>query len=339
MLDLPNPILDYIYTLTFENRSPAYLFVEKTGRLSSWGGKLTVYGITNLQTGQFVGEQILFLEGLFPLDDYPIFLPCIKNESGRSVDVHIFPGNEGDWVLLLDATLEEIQRRLIQQQGNDLSLLRQQQSQILNLYLGKDIPETLGQGEINFCELGERRDVTILFAHICGLTTYSENNAAETVFKILNLYFTSIIQQIMDEAGLVDKIIGDVVTAFFGILPSSGCPRNQAVKAALRMIEVVKNIARIEQAENESKLNIRIGIASGPVALGILSSKLHRTFNAIGYYVNLAARLESQARPSEILIDENTFARIESMQKNFSPTNLLLQGMVEPLPIYSWLVQ
>lgn len=335
MLDLPIPILNYLHTLTIENRSLAYLLVEKTGRLSNWGGKLTAYGITNLQKGQYVALQILFLEGLLPADDAPIFLPCIKTGDGRSADIHIFPGDEGDWVLLLDATLEEIQRGLIQQQGNDLSLMRQEQARILNQYLGKEIPENLAQ-EVN--ERGERKDVSILFAHIWGLSGYSEQNPPEMVFRILNLCFTSMIQEILDEAGLVDKIVGDLVTAFFGLVPDSGSSRDRAVKAALRMIEAVKDIGNTWM-HNESKLEISIGIASGPVALGILGGKLHRTFNAVGYYVNLAARLESQARPSEILIDENTFNHIDSLQNNFSATTLLLQGMTDPLRIYSWRVK
>ena len=339
MLDLPSPIINYLHSLTFENRSPAYLLVDKNGCLSEWGGKLAAYGITNLQKGQYVTEQLFFLEGLLPGDDFPIFLPCIKTEYGRCADLHILPADEGDWVLLLDATLEEIQHSLIQQQGNDLSLLRQEQARILNQDLGRDIPEDLAPDLFKLHERGERKDVTILFAHIWGLSAYSEEHPPEVVFRMLNLCFTNTLQQILDEAGLVDKIVGDLVTAFFGVVPASGSSRDRAVKAALRMIEAVRDIGKISGVNHGSKLDISIGIASGPVALGILGGRLHRTFNAIGYHVNLAARLESQARPSEILIDENTFNQTGNiLQQNFAPASLLLQGIADPIRIYSWLV-
>ncbi len=132
MLNLPSPVIDYILILTVENRSLGYLLVEKDGRLSNWGGKLAAYGITNLQKGQYVGEQVYFLEGLLPLDDFPMFLPCIKIADSLSADVHLFPGNDGDWVLLLDATLEENQRSLIQQKINDLRLLLEKKSKLLD---------------------------------------------------------------------------------------------------------------------------------------------------------------------------------------------------------------
>ena len=135
MLELPAPLLDYIHTITVENRSLAYLLVKKDGSLSRWGGKLSAYGFTELQQGEYVGKQVFFLEGLLPLESSPIFLSCIKTEYGLSADVHLFPSDEGDWVLLLDATLDVLQRSLIQQQGNELSLLRQEHFRISKRYI------------------------------------------------------------------------------------------------------------------------------------------------------------------------------------------------------------
>lgn len=135
MFELPAPVLDYIHTITVENRSLAYLLVKKDGCLSKWGGNLLAYGFTELQQGEYVGEQVFFLEGLLPLESSPIFLSCIKTEYGLSTDVHLFPSDEGDWVLLLDATLDELQRSLIQQQGNDLSLIRQKHFQLSKRYI------------------------------------------------------------------------------------------------------------------------------------------------------------------------------------------------------------
>lgn len=118
MLDVPTPIIAYILTMMIETRSLAYLLVKKDGCLLAWGGKLTVYGVNNLRKGENIGQQVFFLEGLLPLDDVPLFLPRMKTEYGICADVHIFPAEEGDWVLLLDATLAEMQLSLIQQQAN-----------------------------------------------------------------------------------------------------------------------------------------------------------------------------------------------------------------------------
>lgn len=72
------------------------------------------------------------MEGLLPLDDFPLFLPRLKTGDGICADVHLFPSQEGDWILFLDATLDEMQLSLIQQQANDSVLLQEKLTRILN---------------------------------------------------------------------------------------------------------------------------------------------------------------------------------------------------------------
>jgi hypothetical protein len=132
MLDIPADVVVYIINLLVESRSLAYMLVTKDGCLADWGGKLTVYGVTNLRKGENIKEQVFFLEGLLPLDNYPLFLPCMKTEDGLCADVHLFPSTEGDWVLFLDATLDELQRSLIQQHGNNASLSHEKITKVLN---------------------------------------------------------------------------------------------------------------------------------------------------------------------------------------------------------------
>jgi hypothetical protein len=129
MLDFPTSVIAYLLTFTIEKRSLAYLLVNKDGYLLSWGGKLTEYGVNNLRQGENAEKQVFFLAGLLPLDDVPLFLPCIKTEYGICADVHVFSTEEGDWVLLLDATCNEQHLAFIQQQANDFSLLQEKLKQ------------------------------------------------------------------------------------------------------------------------------------------------------------------------------------------------------------------
>jgi len=89
-----------------------------------WGGNLSTYGINNLTKDKALGEQIIFLEGLHTADSKPLFLSCVKTEFGPPTDIHIFPGKKEDWILLLDATIKEVQQQLLQQKNNELSLLQ-----------------------------------------------------------------------------------------------------------------------------------------------------------------------------------------------------------------------
>lgn len=122
MAELPDFVCAYLYGLTSGERSPAYLLVDLDGHLTSWGGAVAAYGLSNLQAGESVVEQVYFLEGLLPLNGQEMVLSCMQTDSGRPADLHLFSTDEGDCILLLDATIKEMQQRLMQQKGNELNL-------------------------------------------------------------------------------------------------------------------------------------------------------------------------------------------------------------------------
>lgn len=105
------------------------------------------------------------------------------------------------------------------------------------------------------------------------------------------------------------------------------------------MIEAVRDVSQARLTDNSSVLDIGIGIASGSVALGMIGNKDNKTLSAIGYRVNLAVNLENQARPSEIIIDENTFSKIDSMRSYFSLSTFLGEETVRSIQTYSYLIK
>lgn len=116
--------MHYLCALTVKDRHVAYLLVGKDGVLITCGGALSVFGLQKLEAGACLGKEFFFLEGFLPLKGEAVCLPRVKIESVGSVDVHLFSANEGDWVVLLDATREEARDRLVQQSMNELGLLR-----------------------------------------------------------------------------------------------------------------------------------------------------------------------------------------------------------------------
>ena len=120
--ELPAAVRDFIIELTSENRAPAYLLVDERMNVADLGGELGEYGLAELRRGGEVDEQLPLLAGLLPLDAGNVFLPKVKMDAGPYADVYLFGGEQGTWVLLLNATAEAVKRQHMQQRTYDLSL-------------------------------------------------------------------------------------------------------------------------------------------------------------------------------------------------------------------------
>ncbi len=139
-MEFPPFIADRVLKICIDSRSPAFLLVNEQGVLTEFGGELEVYGLSDLKKGEPVLERVSILQGMLPSSDSYLFLPFVKGEVGRAADIHIFFDEmHGNYVLFLDATLEMYQHRLLQQKGNELSLLREREAKMLGLFALLDI--------------------------------------------------------------------------------------------------------------------------------------------------------------------------------------------------------
>jgi signal transduction histidine kinase len=145
MCALPSPVVEYLGKFIAETSSPAYFLVDKQGRLQEWGGSLSDYGLKDLRAGAQIQQQVDFLVGLLPGIDAPLYCPRVEIEPGLFTDVHVFPGDGGDWVLLLDVSADAWQHHRWQQRIHDLSLLQEQRVKSLWQQVIADVFQNLDQ--------------------------------------------------------------------------------------------------------------------------------------------------------------------------------------------------
>ena len=118
----PSPIQAHIDKLIDEDRSPAYLLADATGKLLAAGGQLALYGLDALTVGADITEQLYQLAGQLPLTGDEPVLDCVQTETGAYADWHFLKTDDGDYILFLDATLYQKHQHGMQQKGNELSL-------------------------------------------------------------------------------------------------------------------------------------------------------------------------------------------------------------------------
>ncbi len=175
---------------------------------------------------------------------------------------------------------------------------------------------------------GERRQVTILFADICGYTNLSGELDAEEIHGLLSTYFGAVDAIIEDYGGSVDKHIGDSVMAVFGAPVAHSNDPERAVRAALAIQEAMPRVS----AEAGHAIKVHIGVASGQVVASQVGSENHYTVT--GDSVNLASRLTDEAGADETYLSSAVRQAVGSDCHTEALGELTLKGIAEPVRIH-----
>lgn len=183
-------------------------------------------------------------------------------------------------------------------------------------------------------ELGEQREVTVLFLDIENYTNMSRGLENEDVYNFINEAMKLFVNVLKKYGGVVDKFTGNGLMALFGAPVAHENDPELAVRSGLEMLEQLIPLQQQVQATHGLKLQARIGINTGTAIAGQLGSNLHQEYTVIGNTVNLAARLESSAEPGTVLVSEETYRRTQAFF-NYAPVpGLRLKGITEPVTGY-----
>ena len=156
----------------------------------------------------------------------------------------------------------------------------------------------------------ERRPVTVLFADIVGSTSLGERLQPDEVKVLVGECVTMMSRAVDEYGGIVQAYEGDGICAYFGVPAAHEDDPERAARTALRIHEVVQGYARdIESAWKISGFSVRIGINSGPAAVGLVGAVDPQAV-ALGDSTNVAARLQSAAEPGTILLGPLTARRL-----------------------------
>src|SRR5919205_2988696 len=189
-------------------------------------------------------------------------------------------------------------------------------------------PESFKLGGVN-------QKITVLFADIRGFTRLSEHAPPERVVQLLNKYFSAMTDIIFAHGGTLDKYIGDGLMALFGAptaTPEDAC---NAVAAAVRMQRRMEEINAQLRADGLIEIAIGIGLHTGVATVGYIGSERRSEYTAIGDTVNLAARLEQNSVPGQILLSDATAQAAADAECAMRPhPPLTVKNRVQPVPVF-----
>jgi len=140
-----------------------------------------------------------------------------------------------------------------------------------------------------------------LFSDIVGFTSWAEQSEPVALVQHLNEYFSSMVPNVFDNGGTLDKFVGDAIMAVWGNVSSHGVADDAkaAVRTALAMRRSLQTLNENWRAEGKKELGFGIGINQGEALVGNIGSyEPHERLDptVIGDAVNLASRLEGLTR-------------------------------------------
>jgi class 3 adenylate cyclase/tetratricopeptide (TPR) repeat protein len=167
-----------------------------------------------------------------------------------------------------------------------------------------------------------RKTVTVVFADLADSTTLTESLDPEAMRAILTRYFDTMKAALERHGGIVEKFIGDAVMAVFGVPIVHEDDALRAVRATREMQDKLTELNTELEANQGVTLALRIGVNTGEV---VAADSV--TAPVTGETVNIAARLESAARPGEILIGHTTMQLVRHAVQVAEPIRFELKGL------------
>ncbi|MGB5191648.1 MAG: adenylate/guanylate cyclase domain-containing protein, partial [Polyangiales bacterium] len=159
----------------------------------------------------------------------------------------------------------------------------------------------------------ERRQLTVLFCDMVGSTEIAAELGAEDWREMLRDYQRMVAGVVKRFDGSIAQYLGDGVVAYFGHPSAHEDDAERAVRSALAIVEIVSARGPELEARYGRHLEVRVGVHTGPVVVGEVGSGERSETLAVGATTNVAARIESEARPGTVVVSAATLRRVRGI--------------------------
>jgi len=218
-------------------------------------------------------------------------------------------------------------------------LARQQIKKQFGTYLSPAMVEKLQKNPELLTLGGESRELSIMFTDVRGFTTISEHYGADVqgLTRIMNRYMTAMTAKIIENAGTLDKYIGDAQMAFWNAPLDDADHARNAVRTALQMMESLDEFNREISQEGIPPFGMGLGINTGTVVVGNMGSDQRFDYTCLGDSVNLASRLEGQSKPYgvRIILGPRTSELVRDSYPVAELDCIAVKGKTEGVRIYT----
>ena len=175
---------------------------------------------------------------------------------------------------------------------------------------------------------GAEIDIAVLFADVRGSTAMGERMGATAFAALLNRFYRVATDVLLAHNAMIDKMIGDEVMALF--IPALSGPhyRHAAISAAEGLARAMR-----QGGSGDAWLPVGMGVYAGLTFVGKVGTSGINDFTALGDTVNVAARLQAEAKAGEVVLSEAIYRELADHFPGLEERSLTLRGRDDPIVV------
>ena len=183
---------------------------------------------------------------------------------------------------------------------------------------------------------GEKRQVVIMFSDIRGFTPIAETLSPEATIQLVNGYFSRMVEVLRRHHGIIVDFLGDAILAFFDPLDGPLAPvGREALQCALSMQQAMLDVNLAGIGQKLPPLHMGIGLHAGEVVVGNIGSETRAKYGIVGSAVNLAHRIQAQARGGEVVVSQAVYRLVQPEVRITREFEVRLKGIQDPVTLYA----
>jgi adenylate cyclase len=175
---------------------------------------------------------------------------------------------------------------------------------------------------------GAEIECTLLFADIRGSTGLAEAMPARDFRTLLDRFYATAMEDMVEHEAVVDKFVGDEVIGIFIPVLTGGEHAKAAIDAALAILRDTGH------GTGAPWIPVGAGVNTGMAYVGAVGTADHVEFTALGDTVNITARLASAAGAGQVLVTESSAHAAGMSVTGIERRHLDLKGKTEATDVF-----
>ncbi len=216
-------------------------------------------------------------------------------------------------------------------------VIQGQRAHFMAKFLSPQVAEMVGRRGLKSATDEQTIELSVVCCDLRGFTAFTAATSSQKVIRILREYYDAVGAAATDCGGTIKDQAGD------GVLILVGAPLPYADHAprALRLARQIRERGMeitARWSDQDLKLGVGVGVASGFVTVGVIGAASRLEYTAVGPAVNLASRLCAEAAHGEVLVDGRTLELLGAAAERAQlrpAESLNLKGFQQPVQSYS----